>query len=73
MQETKYLSHVWAQLTKDKDWITTILMLSVCMLLPVVGLIWIIGYETEWALLIAQGIEGPLPSSCPSLLWSHFM
>ena len=30
MQETKYLSHAWAQLTKDKDWITTILMLSVC-------------------------------------------
>lgn len=59
MQETKYLSHVWAQLTEDKGWITTILMLSVCMLLPVVGWIWIIGYETEWALLIAQGIEGP--------------
>ena len=59
MRETRYLSHAWALLTKDRGWYTLVLALSVCMLVPVVGWLVVLGYEMEWARLVAWGFEGP--------------
>lgn len=58
MQETKYFSHAWALLTKDKGWPKVIVMLTLWMLIPIVGWLWVLGYEVEWARLIAWGAEG---------------
>lgn len=58
MQETRYFSHAWALLTKDKGWPKVIVMLALWMLIPIVGWLWVLGYEAEWARLIAWGAEG---------------
>ena len=58
MQETRYFSHAWALLTKDKGWPKVIVMLALWMLIPIVGWLWVLGYEAEWARLIAWGVEG---------------
>ena len=57
MQETRYFSHAWALLTKDKGWPKVIVMLALWMLIPIVGWLWVLGYEAEWARLIDIGRE----------------
>ena len=59
MRETRYLSHAWGLLTRDRGWYTPILTLSVYMLVPVVGWLVVLGYEMEWARRVAWGFEGP--------------
>ena len=59
MRETRYLSHAWGLLTRDRGWYTLILTLSVYMLVPVAGWLVVLGYEMEWARLVAWGFEGP--------------
>ena len=59
MRETRCLSHAWALLTRDRSWYALVLTLSVYMLVPVVGWLVVLGYEMEWARLIAWGFEGP--------------
>ena len=59
MRETRYLSHAWALLTRDRGWYALVLTLSVYMLVPVAGWLVVLGYEMEWARLVAWGFEGP--------------
>ena len=59
MRETRYLSHAWGLLTRDRGWYTPILTLSIYMLVPVVGWLVVLGYEMEWARRVAWGFEGP--------------
>lgn len=59
MRETRYLSHAWGLLTRDRGWYTPILTLSVYMLVPVAGWLVVLGYEMEWARRVAWGFEGP--------------
>mgnify|MGYP000843748147 FL=1 len=59
MRDTRYLSHAWALLTRDRGWPVVVLMLFSCAFVPVVGWAFALGYEVEWACLIARGLEEP--------------
>ena len=59
MRDTRYLSHAWALLTRDRGWPMVVLMLFSCAFVPVVGWAFALGYEVEWACLIARGLEEP--------------
>lgn len=48
MPDTKYFSHSWALLTRDKGWIKPILVLAIAMFVPIVGPLAVIGYAYEW-------------------------
>ena len=57
MQDTKYFSHSWELLTRDKGWIKPILVLAVAMFVPIVGPLAVLGYAYEWARLSAWNVD----------------
>ena len=56
-QTNNYLSRSWQMLTRDKGWIKPVLLLSLGLLVPIVGLLALIGYGVEWARLTAWGVS----------------
>jgi len=50
MRDTRYLSHAWALLTRDRGWPVVVLMLFSCAFVPVVG----------WAFALGGRIEGDI-------------
>lgn len=54
---TRYLARSWALLTRDKGWIKPVLVLTVAMCVPLVGLLGLLGYSAEWARLTAWGVN----------------
>lgn len=53
----RYFARSWALLTRDKGWIKPVLLLSVALLVPVVGVLGVMGYALEWARLTAWGVN----------------
>lgn len=53
----RYLARSWALLTRDKGWIKPVLVATVALLVPVVGLLGCVGYVYEWARLTAWGVN----------------
>ena len=56
-RKDRYFSRSWALLTRQKGWIKPVLVLTVCMLVPVVGWFGVLGYVLEWARLTAWGVN----------------
>ena len=56
-RKDRYLSRSWALLTRQRGWIKPVLLLTVCMLVPVVGWLGVLGYVLEWARLTAWGVN----------------
>lgn len=56
-QTNNYLSRSWQMLTRDKGWIKPVLLLSLGLLVPIVGLLALVGYGVEWARLTAWGVS----------------
>lgn len=52
-----YFSRAWALLTRDRGWIKPVLVMSAAALVPVVGMLGILGYIVEWARLTAWGVN----------------
>ena len=46
----------WALLTRDRGWIKPILAMIAATLVPIVGLLGVMGYAAEWARLTAWGV-----------------
>jgi len=57
MPETKYFSHAWKLLTGNKGWLKVVLLLSLCLLVPIVGALGVLGYLYEWGRLVAWGVD----------------
>ena len=57
MTDTKYFSHSWALLTRDRGWIKPVLVLAVSMFIPIVGPLAVWGYALEWARLTAWNVD----------------
>ena len=56
-QRQAYWAHSRALITRDKGWIKPILVLGAALLVPIAGLIGVMGYVLEWARLIAWGVD----------------
>ncbi len=56
-RKDRYLSRSWALLTSQRGWIKPVLLLTVCMLVPVVGWLGVLGYVLEWSRLTAWGVN----------------
>ena len=52
-----YFARSWALLTKDKGWIKPLLVLGAALLVPIVGVLGVMGYACEWARLTAWGVD----------------
>lgn len=52
-----YFAQSWALLTKDRGWIKPLLVLGAALLVPVVGMLGVMGYACEWARLTAWGVD----------------
>lgn len=56
----RYLARSWALLTREKGWIKPVLLMSVALLVPVAGILGVMGYVIEWARLTSWGVNsGP--------------
>lgn len=79
MPDTKYFSHSWALLTRDKGWIKPILVLAIAMFVPIVGPLAVIGYAYEWARLSAWNVDaapkqkGVKVGGCLAAGWRAFV
>lgn len=79
MPDTKYFSHSWALLTRDKGWIKPILVLAVAALVPIVGPLAVLGYACEWARLSAWNVDaapkqrGVKIGACIAAGWRAFV
>ena len=52
----RYFARSWALLTRDRGWIKPILAMIAATLVPIVGLLGVMGYAAEWARLTAWGV-----------------
>lgn len=57
LQQQGFLAHAWALLTHDRGWIKPVLLLTLVSFIPIVGPLGVLGYEVEWARLLAWGVE----------------
>lgn len=79
MPDTKYFSHSWALLTRDKGWVKPILVLAIAMFVPIVGPLAVLGYALEWARLSAWGVDaapkqkGVKVGGCLAAGWRAFV
>lgn len=79
MPDTKYFSHSWALLTRDKGWIKPILVLAIAMFVPIVGPLAVLGYALEWARLSAWNVDaapkqkGVKVGGCLAAGWRAFV
>ena len=53
----RYFARSWALLTRDRGWIKPVLVMTVALLVPVVGVLGVMGYALEWARLTAWGVN----------------
>ena len=52
----RYFARSWALLTRDRGWIKPVLVMAAACLVPIVGLLGVLGYAAEWARLTAWGV-----------------
>lgn len=53
----RYFARSWALLTRDRGWIKPVLLMTVAVLVPIVGILGVAGYIYEWARLTAWGVN----------------
>lgn len=53
----RYFARSWALLTRDRGWIKPVLVMTVALLVPIVGLLGVLGYALEWARLTAWNVN----------------
>lgn len=53
----RYFARSWALLTRDRGWIKPVLVMTVAMFVPIVGMFGVFGYALEWARLTAWNIN----------------
>ena len=53
----RYLARSWALLTRDRGWVKPVLLMTVAVLVPIVGLLGVLGYALEWARLTAWNVN----------------
>ena len=53
----RYFARSWALLTRDRGWIKPVLVMTVSLLVPIVGLFGVMGYALEWARLTAWNVN----------------
>ena len=54
----RYFARSWALLTRDRGWVKPVLLMTVSLLVPIVGLLGVLGYALEWARLTAWNVNG---------------
>lgn len=75
----RYFSRAWALLTRDRGWIKPVLVMSVALLVPIAGILGVMGYVFEWARLTAWGVNsaprqrGVRVGACISSGWCAFV
>lgn len=53
----RYFARSWALLTGDSGWVKVVVLLALASLVPIVGLLGVIGYVYEWGRVIAWNIN----------------
>ena len=53
----RYLARSWALLTRDRGWVKPVLLMTVALLVPIVGVLGVLGYALEWARLTAWNVN----------------
>ncbi|MDM8270799.1 DUF4013 domain-containing protein [Thermophilibacter provencensis] len=56
-RKDRYFARSWALLTRDRGWIKPVLVMTVALFVPIVGLFGVVGYALEWARLTAWNIN----------------
>ena len=75
----RYFARSWALLTRDPGWIKPVLVMVAAALVPVVGVLGILGYAAEWARLTAWGVvsspkqRGVQVGACIASGWRVFV
>lgn len=75
----RYFARSWALLTRDRGWIKPVLVMFAALLVPVVGMLGVMGYVAEWARLTAWGVnaapkqKGVRVGACIASGWRVFV
>lgn len=75
----RYLARSWALLTRDRGWIKPVLLMTVALLVPIVGILGVLGYALEWARLTAWNVNaapkqrGVAVGACIKSGWRAFL
>ena len=75
----RYFARSWALLTRDRGWIKPVLVMVAACLVPIVGLLGVLGYAAEWARLTAWGVtsspkqKGVRVGACIASGWRVFV
>ncbi len=75
----RYFARSWALLTRDRGWIKPVLVMAAACLVPIVGLLGVLGYAAEWARLTAWGVtsspkqKGVRAGACIASGWRVFV
>ncbi len=56
----RYFSRAWHLVTQEKGWWKSILLMGVALLVPIVGPLAVLGYQLEWARLLAWDVNEPM-------------
>ncbi len=56
----RYFSRAWRLVTQQKGWWKTILLMGVALLVPIAGPLAVLGYQLEWARLLAWDVNEPI-------------
>ena len=75
----RYFARSWALLTRDRGWIKPVLVMVAACLVPIVGLLGVLGYAAEWARLTVWGVtsspkqKGVRVGACIASGWRVFV
>lgn len=61
--EDHYFARAWHLVTQEKGWWKPILLMAVALLVPVAGPLAVLGYQLEWARLLAWDVNEPMKRS----------
>ncbi len=56
----RYFARAWRLVTQEKGWWKPVLIMAVAVLVPIVGPLAVLGYQLEWARLIAWDVNEPM-------------
>ena len=56
----RYFSRAWHLVTQEKGWWKPVLLMAVAVLVPIVGPLAVLGYQLEWARLLAWDVNEPM-------------
>ena len=56
----RYFARAWRLVTQEKGWWKPIFLMAVAVLVPIVGPLAVLGYQLEWARLLAWDVNEPM-------------